>query len=387
MWVGIVAEWQPLHLGHARLIKEVKNHWPGARIVGVLSGPFDQRGQATLWDKWNRAQMALNQGVDLILELPQYAATSSLEGFARGGAEILAACRVDAIAFGSESGNKDALRQQAKFLRGPTPALDQALLERLSQGQAYGPALQESLELFAPGPGSARHAPNDRLNIHYLSHLSEDIEIFALIREHHLSGSEIRKLIQKGEDPSPYLPPETLALIQTRVQLRHDKLYEAGRLRALGIGARGLAKAWALQDGAEHRFERAFKRASHWEDFLKIACDRHYSRVRMARLLLELLAPVQTKDPGPPPYLRVLGAGAKGQELLKILRKGPVPLIVNPGKDQKQLKAWQSSHFNDDLRRQNLWQALVEGEGAGIFDRDFRKTPIFRTQGIDASLS
>lgn len=377
LWIGIIAEWQPLHLGHARLLEEVHKTWPEAGILGVISGPFDQRGQATLWDKWTRTRMALAQGVDLVLELPQYAATASLESFARGGAEILEACGVDGIAFGSETGDLAMLRAQARALRGPNPTLQKALDLRLKAGYPYGPALQASLEEVIPDLGPSRLHPNDRLNRHYLRFLPDTLDVLPVKRGPEVSGSAIRRLVLEGQDPSPYLPSETRPFIGDRPPLFPHLLYEAGRRLGLGLGPEGLQKALHLGDGSENHLDRSFKAGQDWASFLDLASNRHFSRARLARLLLQLLAPLTAKKPGPPPYLRVLGARPKGRDLLRNrLHPGPVPVLVNPGRDQADLSPSQIRHFEEDVRRQNLWQSLVQGPQ--VFDRDFRTPPIFR---------
>lgn len=377
MWVGILAEWQPLHLGHAHLIQSVKARWPDAGLLGVLSGPFDQRGQPMLWDKWARTKMALAQGVDLVIELPQYGATASMEGFARSGMEIMTACGVDAIAFGSESGDIAGLRAQAQALRHPSPALATDLKRRLASGQAYGLAVQETLEAAFPQAMPLRQRPNDRLNLLYLSFLAKDIESLAVRRRGEVSGTAIRQMVKRGEDPSPLLPVQSLPYMDDRADLDPEALYQGARLLALGLGPRGLQKLWGLKDGAEHRLDRAFKDSRDWASFLAEAADRHYSRARLARLLLQLLAPLAQKEPGPPPYLRVLGARPKGQKRIKSLHEGPIPVVVNPGRDQKALNGQAWAHFQGDLRRQNLWQGLHRG--AQVLDRDFREPPVFWT--------
>ena len=101
--IGIVAEWNPFHNGHQRLVHQIRADRPEAVIVSVMSGAFCQRGEVSCFDKWLRAEMALAAGVDVVLELPQVYATASLEGFARGGvATLLAFAPLDGLYCGSE---------------------------------------------------------------------------------------------------------------------------------------------------------------------------------------------------------------------------------------------------------------------------------------------
>ena len=104
--IGIVAEYNPFHTGHARHIRETRRLFQEeCAVVAVMSGNWVQRGECAVTDKWTRAEMALTGGVDLVLELPTVWAASSAEGFARGAVAILEATGVvDVLSFGSECG-------------------------------------------------------------------------------------------------------------------------------------------------------------------------------------------------------------------------------------------------------------------------------------------
>ena len=110
--VGIVAEYNPFHKGHAYHIAETRQLLGSDRpIICAMSGNWVQRGECALTDKWTRAALALKGGADLVLELPLPWAISSAEGFARGAVAVLrAAGVVDTLSFGSESGDLERLQ-------------------------------------------------------------------------------------------------------------------------------------------------------------------------------------------------------------------------------------------------------------------------------------
>ena len=116
--VGIVAEYDPFHRGHAYHIAETRRLLGKDRpVVCVMSGSWVQRGECALTDKWTRTALALNGGADLVLELPLPWAISSAEGFARGAVTVLKATGVvEFISFGSESGCIEDLYQVARGL-------------------------------------------------------------------------------------------------------------------------------------------------------------------------------------------------------------------------------------------------------------------------------
>ena len=143
---GVVAEFDPFHLGHQYLIREVKHRLgPDTSVVVALSGSFTQRGGAAICPPTVRAEMALRGGADLVLELPLPFAAASAEAFARGGVETLTATGVvDTLCFGSETGEAKLLRRMARALEGE--AFQQTLRRFASQGLPFAAARQQALE-------------------------------------------------------------------------------------------------------------------------------------------------------------------------------------------------------------------------------------------------
>ena len=115
---GIIAEYNPFHLGHARQIAETRRALGDCAVVCAMSGHWVQRGECALTDKWSRAALALSGGADLVLELPTPWAMASAEAFARGAVGLLAATGVvDVLSFGSETGELAPLRAAAGKLQ------------------------------------------------------------------------------------------------------------------------------------------------------------------------------------------------------------------------------------------------------------------------------
>ena len=111
--IGIIAEYNPFHNGHAFQISEIKKLFPAEEIVAVMSGSFTQRGTPAILDKWTRARLAVEGGVDLILELPFVYAVRSAQDFARGGVNLLAKLGIDKLAFGAEFSDAEKLKLAA----------------------------------------------------------------------------------------------------------------------------------------------------------------------------------------------------------------------------------------------------------------------------------
>lgn len=215
---AIIAEYNPFHYGHKYLIEQA--HKAGAtHILAVMSGNFTQRGDCAIFNKHTRAKTALENGVDLVLELPSRYSLMSAEGFAKGAIEIITALGcADMLAFGSESGNLEALKEASGAIEFVAHTDEFNTLIR--RGKSYPAALQEALrEYYTEDVSETISDPNNTLAIEYLSALDnigtsiEPIAVKRLGAQHDsdddgefISASSIRKKILAGEDYSRFAP-------------------------------------------------------------------------------------------------------------------------------------------------------------------------------------
>ena len=169
--VGVVAEFDPFHLGHRWLIGEVKRHLPHLGVICVMSGHFTQRGTAASLDKHARAEMALRGGADLVLELPVLWSASSAETFARGGIQcLLDTGVVECVAFGSEDGDFKRLGPVAEAL--DSPQFQYLLKEGLGEGLSYAAARQKAIEQLLGDKADCLATANNNLGVEYLRALN-----------------------------------------------------------------------------------------------------------------------------------------------------------------------------------------------------------------------
>ena len=113
--IGIIAEYNPFHNGHVYQINKIKEKYPNDIIILIMTGNFTERGEVTIIDKWSRTEIALNHGIDLVIELPYPFATQSADYFAYGGITLLEALKVDRLIFGSESNDIDTIKTIASI--------------------------------------------------------------------------------------------------------------------------------------------------------------------------------------------------------------------------------------------------------------------------------
>ena len=146
---GIIAEYNPFHLGHAWHLRETRRRLGGSAVlVCAMSGNFVQRGDFALLDQYERAAAAVECGADLAVALPLPAALSSADGFARGGVRLLAALGCGWVSFGAECGDPALLERAARLAA--SPQLAPRLADALRAGQSYAAALQTAAAAFDP---------------------------------------------------------------------------------------------------------------------------------------------------------------------------------------------------------------------------------------------
>ena len=152
--IGIIAEYNPFHKGHAHQLEELRQKYPEATLLVVMSGDFVQRGTPAIFSKFHRAQWTVMGGADIVFELPSMFAVSSAEYFASGGVRLLHALGCDSISFGASHTQVEELVSAAKTL--DYPSTQESLRTLLGQGYSYGTSLRKAIQLY--------HSMNTSLN-------------------------------------------------------------------------------------------------------------------------------------------------------------------------------------------------------------------------------
>ena len=328
--VGIVAEYNPFHTGHRYHIAETRRRIGGdCAVVAVMSGNFVQRGECAVTDKWTRAQMALEGGADLVLELPTVWAAASAEQFAFGAVSILNMAGADTISFGSESGDSAALRRAAEALN--SPAFQSALRTHLDQGLPFAVCRQRAVEELIGADGAACLSnPNDNLGVEYLKaaqRLDFHPDVIAVTRvgaahdggDHpeYPSASHVRRQILAGEYP-----------MENPASLTYN---ERGILTILrGVKAEDLAQLPDSGEGLDRRLYEAIRKAEALEQVYDLTKSKRYAHARIRRMVLWAALGLKESDrPEQVPYLRVLGANERGRAVLKAIPE-EVSVITKP---------------------------------------------------------
>jgi len=384
--VGIVTEYNPFHNGHIYHIQQAKKETGADVVVAIMSGNFVQRGEPALFDKWTRTQAALENGVDLVIELPIFYAVQPSHLFAEGAVKLLAALGVKDMVFGSEHADVDflSLAKQA-----PSVAQGKDLQDK---NQTFASAYANLLETET---GFKLEDPNDILALGYAKAvvgLSADIKLHAIQRVaagYHdtllsdtqtiASASAIRLALHKNklEKIQSVVPAITLQNVQSMNNTINfeQKFLPLLKYRLITDTVGQLNQIYQMGEGLEHRLAAVALSEpgpQNYQNFIKSVKSKRYTFARMQRTLLYTLLNVkvdQMHSVMQDPYLRVLGFTDVGQQYLNRIKKtATLPLISKV--DQNLTK----TNLRLDFKAGKLWQMLANNAGQ---QQDVTRKPIY----------
>lgn len=344
--VGITAEYNPFHHGHAYHLRKSLELGGDEGVVVVMSGDFVQRGSAAVFSKFARAEAAVRCGASLVLELPVPWALSSAEGFARGAVSLLKATGVvDIISFGCESGDIAALRKTAEALL--LPELDEQIARELKSGLSYAAAREQAvLNLAGEKVAECLRRPNDLLAIEYLkacTQLDAAMKPLAIHRSADSvhdgvgSASELRAAMEQGMDYRQGIPAHALEVYDRESRKGRGPVTSSdlclpilSRLRTLT--AADFAAVPDASEGIENRLYEAVRREITPEAVAMAAKSKRYALSRLRRMTTCAALGVRREDShGLPPYIRVLAMDDRGKGLLRRMNESAsLPVIVKP---------------------------------------------------------
>lgn len=383
--VGVVCEFDPIHLGHERLLRQAKAD-TGLPVVCAMSGNYIQRGGMACLNKFARAEMAVLCGADLVVELPTPWAMATAERFADGGVSLLAGCGVKHLYFGSECGDIAALDAAAEALLREEFQAD--ILRELQTGLSYAVARQAALEKRIGGSASLLSQPNNTLAVEYLKAIRRrELPLSAAtVRRtdggHHgaASASQIRALLAAGQatDAFALMPPAAAAILDREMKKGLAPADPARLETAMLSRLRLMDEAdFAPYDGGGEglyrRVYRAVQAGVSLGDILTRATTKRYPTARVRRMLWAAFLNLEL-PPAEIPYIRVLAATADGRRLLRQMRDHGVPVLTKPA-DVGLLGSEAQSLFTREARRTDVF-ALACPINPSVCGEDWRHTPV-----------
>ena len=361
--VGLITEYNPFHNGHKFHLEKSKKLSGASHTIAVMSGNFLQRGEPALLDKWERAKIAIKEGVDLVIELPIVFSCNSAEFFAYGSLRLLNSLNiVDYICFGSEHGEIKELDIVSEILTNEPLEFKNSLKAWLDKGLTFPIARQRALNEYLDkdfADTSILNSPNNILAVEYLKALKllksrispltfkrfkadyNSTEIKGEI----CSATAIRNLLMKDWKDLNILktvvPSNSYEIIKNAIEEGKGPVFAKDleqiifyKLRSIPIN--DLKNIHDINEGLENRLKRGAMISTTYSDLIEFLKTKRYTRTRLQRIIIKTIIGI-TKDDvtaslkkKEPEYIRVLGFTDKGADLLKRIKNSTsIPIITN----------------------------------------------------------
>jgi len=410
--LGIVAEYNPFHNGHQYLIEEAHKNNHFSATVCVMSGSFLQRGEPAFCNKWARAEMALNCGIDLVIELPFFLAARSAFYFARGALQLLHRTGVVThLAFGCESNNIHMLNSIADIIAHEPEPYKSDLKKHLSRGLSFPLARSRSIQQFISDNtkelSDTLLGPNNILAIEYLRVIEQyNLPLIPVAIKRHgssyhshelsdfASATAIRKAILNGSDTDElkkYMPTSTIDILKReehsgRCPVLYDSLEKAILIKLRTASASALRETYEISEGLEHRIKEAANSCGTLSELRQFIKSKRYSLTRINRILLYILFNLSKNsvclfDEYGPLYLHILGFSAKGQKILQEIKNKSHIEIFNRGSNIKEIYVKEKDStigqmLSLDIQTTNVYNVLFPNPLARKGGSDFTTTSI-----------
>lgn len=420
---GIIAEYNPFHKGHSYQIEEFKRISSCSHLVVAMSGNFVQRGGPALVDKYARAQMALDKGVDLVIEIPSIFAGQTAEIFARGGLLSLNSLDcVDSFCFGSEDGNIDRLTSLADFIYDQADWIDQRVRDLMKGSLSYARAREEAIkEGFKDFYlGNILTESNNILGLEYLKEarrLGSPMEPVTIRRKGSSyncedlggdlpSASAIRKaLLESTMEIKPGQESAGLDNLGFRgldqslgMALDKSVLNIIKDLGNQGIGLMGeesffqeisyivardkgkLDGYFEVNGGLDKSIEKVVLTSASMEDTLESLTNKSHTRAKLRRALYNILLGIRRSDLDQVklvkslPYIRVLGMTERGRDILRMAKeRSGIEIVTSPAKaldsDQYRENALYRQLLDIDLRTSAIYYQKYHAKNPDLLAR------------------
>lgn len=398
---GIIAEYDPFHNGHSYHIKKAREMTGADAIVVVMSGHFTQRGMPTFFSRDTRVRMAVDGGADLVIELPYIYACNSSHEFARGAAGILngIGC-VDALVFGAETDDMDALEKAARAAAGTDDRSSAYIKEEMKNGVSYPEALTRSVEkIYGAQTAAVLREPNNLLGIEYMKALHElgsGIKPFIVGRrsaahgeslemlherkqeQRIASGTAVRKAVYAGgARAAEMLVPDTsfsiisgyerssgFSFAEYRDKIKKN-MFELLKYKIITSDESELAEVYGVAEGLENRLKSCISGVGDIDGLIDSVKSKRYTRARISRTLMHLLINLRTTDfetLRETYCARVLGFSPTGGKLLRLMSESSaIPVFSNLSRlDKRSPEAARVLKY--DMRASDVY-ALLYGSG------------------------
>ncbi len=334
--IGIIAEYNPFHNGHAYHINKIKEKYPNSIIVLVLNGYFTQRGTISVLKKEDKVKIALKHNIDVVVELPFIYGTQSSDIFAFYSVKLLNEFKIDHLIFGSESNDLDLLNRIVDIQLN-NPDYENEVKTYLKEGFNYPTAMKKALNIE-----DDFNKPNDILGISYIKairKINPQIipETIKRTNDYHdirsngqiVSASNIREKLRNGEDVKYFLPQQVTTSL---LNISNNSLFNLLKFKILTD--QDLSIYLDVDEGIEYRILKYIINSNSLDELIMNIKTKRYTYNKINRLLLHILIGLTKKDNelAELNYIKILGFNKIGQDYINSIKK-TFSLPTKPIKD------------------------------------------------------
>lgn len=373
--IGIICEYNPFHNGHLYHIKKIKELFPNSTIVLVMSGNVTERGELSILNKWEKTEISIHFGIDLVVELPFVYASQAADIFCYGSIKILSELCVDTIVFGSECDDIDKLKRCAE-IQLYNQDYNILVKEYLSNGMNYPTALSKALKEIS---NIEINTPNDLLGLGYIKEIIKNnynIEARTIKRtnDYHdininntiSSATSIRNAIINKKDIKNTVPSFVIPFLNKDVYFLKDYF---SYIKYKIISEENLEIYQTVDSDIISRMKDSIISSNSLEEFIANIKTKYYTYNKLMRICSHILFSFTKEEANyyfDNPYIRILGFSEDGQKYLNKRKKEiNIPIISNYSNDKEKL-------LYIELRVSKILSLLNKN----IFEEELKNKPI-----------
>lgn len=374
--IGIIAEYNPFHLGHLYQISKIKELYPNSIIIVIVSSTFTQRGEISVINKWDKTKIILDNNVDIVIELPFVYATQSADIFAKGALEILNHLKIDTLVFGSECNDIKKLKELANIQLNNAD-YNNIVKDYLDNGYNYPTALSKALKDITNIDISS---PNDLLGLSYIKEIIKNnykITPISIKRTNNyhskeidsniINASLIRKLINDNKDIKNFIPKYNKDIIYNNTINDFYNLFKYNVI----VNKDNLKNIVSVDEGIENRLLKYINIANNFNELTNYLKTKRYTYNKLNRMYLHILTNFLKEENNniKIDYIRLLGFNSKGKEYLNKIKKNiNIPIVTNYKKNISKL-------LDIELRTLSIYSMIIDNK---LIDKEYKNKPIIK---------
>lgn len=326
--IGIVTEYNPFHNGHLYQIKKIKEMYPDSVIIVAMSGNYTMRGEISVLDKWNKTNIAINNGIDIVLEIPFIYSNQSSDIFSYAALKMLNEFKIEKLVFGSETNNIDLL-SLASSVQIDNKQFDSLVKDYMSKGYNYPSSIGKSIYELT---GIKIKESNDILGVSYIKEILKNkynIKPISIKRTNNfktntkksniISAYEIREFLNKNESIKEYVPNNVTPYIK---KVDYEKLFNLIKYKVISE-KNSLNKYHLINEGIENRIYEGVIKCDNYDDLVKYISNKRVTINKVNRILINIFVGLTKEETSNKElsYIKILGLSKNGKKYYSKIKK------------------------------------------------------------------